>query len=88
MTCRGCDVAAAPTRLAALIDWSGSRGDDEVMIKEETPGGTVGCDVCGILLAADKVEAHRAWHRTEVERFDRLTRQVQELVDQLRGTRA
>ena len=54
----------------------------------EVPGGTVGCDVCGVLLAADKVVAHRAWHRNEEERLDRLTRSVQELLDRLRGTHA
>jgi class 3 adenylate cyclase len=53
---------------------------------EEAPGGTVGCDVCGILLAADKVAAHRAWHRKEEERLDRLVRLVQEVLDQLRRT--
>ena len=58
------------------------------MTAEEAPGGTVGCDVCGILLAADKVTAHRAWHRSEEERLDRLTRSVEELLDQLRGNHA
>jgi hypothetical protein len=58
------------------------------VITEETPGGTVGCDVCGVLLVEDGVEVHRAWHRTEEERFELLNRSVQELFDQPRGSRA
>jgi hypothetical protein len=57
-----------------------------VVITEEAPGGSVGCDVCGILLAADKVEAHRTWHDHEEERLDGLTRSVQEVLERLRGT--
>ncbi len=64
-----------------------SLGDHDV-VTTEAPGGTVGCDVCGLLLAADKAEAHRAWHRSEEERLDRLIRLVQDLLDQLRGSRA
>ena len=65
-----------------------SVGDHDVVTTEEAPGGTVGCDVCGLLLAANKAAAHRAWHRSEDERLDRLTRSVEELLEQLRGTRA
>ena len=54
---------------------------------EEAPGGTVGFDVCGILLAANKVPAHRTWHRDEEERLERLIRSVQELLDEVRGKR-
>jgi hypothetical protein len=57
-------------------------------VTTEAPGGTSGCDVCGVLLAADKASAHRAWHQKEEERLDRLTRSIQELLDQLPGSRA
>jgi hypothetical protein len=67
------------------IDGPVMPGDHDLVMTEEAPGGTVGCDVCGVLLAADKVEAHRAWHRTEEERCERLTRSVEELLDRVRG---
>jgi hypothetical protein len=53
---------------------------------EEAPGGSTGCDVCGILLVSDKVEVHRAWHRSEEERFDGLTRTIEELLAEVRGS--
>jgi hypothetical protein len=46
----------------------------------EPPGGSVGCDMCGVLLDAAKTAAHDAWHRAEEERFDRLARAVRELI--------
>jgi hypothetical protein len=62
------------------------RCDDAAMA--EPPGGTVGCDVCGLLLDAQKAAAHAAWHRAEEERFDRLTQAVLELVDLVRDRRS
>jgi hypothetical protein len=53
----------------------------------EPRGGTVGCDVCGVLLDAAKTAAHDAWHRAEEERFDRLARAVRELIDLMRERR-
>jgi hypothetical protein len=47
----------------------------------ELPGGTVGCDVCGVLIDAAKAPAHDAWHPVENERFEDLTRAVRELTD-------
>lgn len=54
----------------------------------ETPGGTVGCDVCGIVLDAAKVSVHSAWHRAEDERFARLNQALRELVELVRDRRA
>jgi hypothetical protein len=34
---------------------------------------TVGCDVCGPLLDAEKAATQAAWHRAEEERLDHLT---------------
>ena len=61
------------------------RCHDGIMV--EPPGGTVGCDVCGVLLDAAKTAAHDAWHRAEEERFDRLARAVRELIDLMRERR-
>jgi hypothetical protein len=36
----------------------------------EDPGGSTGCDVCGVLLVADKVSLHNEWHRIENERLE------------------
>jgi hypothetical protein len=54
------------------------------VITDEAPGGTVGCDVCGIDLAQDEVEAHRVWHHDREERLDDLIRAVEELIAELR----
>ena len=54
----------------------------------EAPGGTVGCDVCGLLLDEDRASAHRAWHRAEEERFQDLLRMIQELLDLLGADRS
>jgi hypothetical protein len=54
---------------------------------EETPGGTAGCDVCGVLIAADKLSLHRAWHRTEAERLEGLAQTLRELVEAVRNRR-
>ena len=51
----------------------------------ELPGGTVGCDVCGVLLDAASVSTHAAWHRLEQERFDELMRAITALADQGRA---
>jgi hypothetical protein len=32
----------------------------------EVAGATAGCDVCGVLVAADKVSLHNEWHRTRI----------------------
>jgi len=55
-----------------------------VATSDETPGGTVGCDVCGLSLAAVKVSAHRAWHKAEEDRLNRLEESLQAIADQLR----
>jgi hypothetical protein len=47
----------------------------------EDPGGTVGCDVCGVMVAADKVSLHNEWHRTEDERLEGLAQTLRELVE-------
>ena len=57
------------------------------MTTDQAPGGTVGCDVCGIDLAEDKVEVHRAWHHRGEERLDHLIRAVEELLAELRRSR-
>lgn len=51
----------------------------------EDPGGTVGCDVCGVLLVADKVSLHNEWHRTENERLEGLAQTLRELVEMVRN---
>jgi hypothetical protein len=28
----------------------------------EVPGAAAGCDVCGVLVAADRVSLHNEWH--------------------------
>jgi hypothetical protein len=53
----------------------------------ELPGGSTGCDVCGVLLDAEKVAVHDAWHRAEMERSEGLTRAVRELTDLVRNSR-
>jgi hypothetical protein len=50
----------------------------------EVPGGTAGCDVCGVLIAADQVSLHNEWHRTEDERFEGLAQTLRELVETVR----
>jgi hypothetical protein len=54
----------------------------------ELPGGTVVSDVCGVLVDADKVSLHAAWHRTEDERLGALAQSLRELVEMVRGRRA
>jgi hypothetical protein len=54
----------------------------------EVPGGSAGCDVCGVLLDADKVSLHNEWHRTENERLEDLAQTLRELAEMLRGRRA
>jgi hypothetical protein len=54
----------------------------------ELPGGSTGCDVCGVLLDAAKVPVHDAWHRAEQERSEGLTRAVRELTDLVRESRS
>jgi hypothetical protein len=54
-----------------------NRCHDSPMAEPETPGGTVGCDVCGVLLDATKVSAHESWHRVEEDRYDNLLRAVE-----------
>ena len=54
----------------------------------DVPGGTVGCDVCGVLLVADKVSLHNEWHRTENERLVGLSQTLREVVEMVRGPRA
>ena len=49
----------------------------------EVPGGTVGCDVCGVLLVAEQASLHNEWHRTENERLEGLARTLRELFDLL-----
>lgn len=47
----------------------------------EVPGGTVGCDVCGVLLVAEQAALHNEWHRIENERLEGLARTLRELFD-------
>ena len=54
----------------------------------DVTGGTVGCDVCGVLLVADKVSLHNEWHRTENERLVGLSQTLREVVEMVRGRRA
>lgn len=49
----------------------------------EVPGGTAGCDVCGVLVAADQVSLHNEWHRTEDERLEGLAQTLRELVERI-----
>ena len=49
----------------------------------EVPGGTVGCDVCGVILVEDKVSMHNEWHRAEDERLQALAQTVRELSDKV-----
>jgi hypothetical protein len=53
----------------------------------EVPGGSAGCDVCGVLIAADQVSLHNEWHRTEDERFEGLAQTLRELVETVRERR-
>ena len=54
----------------------------------EVPGGTVGCDVCGVVVAADKVLLHNEWHRIEDEQLEGIAQTVRELVETVRDRRA
>jgi hypothetical protein len=54
----------------------------------EVPGGTGGCDVCGVLVAADRVSLHNEWHRTEDERLEGLAQTLRELVETVRDRRS
>jgi hypothetical protein len=54
---------------------------------DEVPGGTVGCDVCGIDLAEEKLDSHRVWHQDQDTRLDQLIRAVEELIAELRHVR-
>ena len=49
----------------------------------EVPGGTVGCDVCGVILVEDKVSMHNEWHRAEDERLQALAQTERELSDKV-----
>jgi hypothetical protein len=49
---------------------------------------STGCDVCGVLLVADKVSLHNEWHRIENERLEGLAQSLRELVETVRGRRA
>jgi hypothetical protein len=51
----------------------------------ETPGGSTGCDVCGVVLDPQKVSLHRAWHRIEDERFAGLAKTLAELDETVRS---
>ena len=53
----------------------------------ELPGGTAGCDVCGVLLDADKVSLQNEWHRTEAERLEGFAQTLRELVEMVRNRR-
>jgi hypothetical protein len=57
------------------------------MHMNELPGGTAGCDVCGVLLDADKVSLHNEWHRTETERLEGVVQTLRELVEMVRNRR-
>ena len=59
-----------------------AEGRDHDHMSNEAPGGTVGCDVCGLTVDAEKSAAHRAWHRREEDRLSRIEREVRELQDQ------
>jgi len=54
----------------------------------EVPGGTVGCDVCGVDVAADKASQHNEWHRAEDERLEGLAQTLRELVETVRDRRS
>lgn len=54
----------------------------------QVPGGTVGCDVCGVILVEDKVSLHNEWHRTEDERLEALAQTVRELSDKVADRRS
>jgi hypothetical protein len=45
----------------------------------------VGCDVCGIGLAQEQVDAHREWHQHREERLEQLIRPVEKLIVELRA---
>jgi hypothetical protein len=53
----------------------------------ELPGGTAGCDVCGVLLDAEKAPLHHAWHQTEDERLEGLAQTLRELFEMVRDRR-
>lgn len=50
----------------------------------EVPGGSAGCDVCGVLIVEDKASLHNEWHRAEDERFEGLAQTLRELVETVR----
>jgi hypothetical protein len=54
----------------------------------EVPGGTVGCDVCGVIVVEDKASLHNEWHRAEDERLEGLTQTLRELVERLGDRRS
>jgi hypothetical protein len=54
----------------------------------EVPGGTVGCDVCGVILVEDKASLHNEWHRAEDERLEGLAQTLRELVETLSDRRS
>jgi hypothetical protein len=49
----------------------------------EVPGGTVGCDVCGVIIVEDKASLHSEWHRAEDERLEGLAQTLRELVEKV-----
>ena len=53
----------------------------------ELPGGSAGCDVCGVLVDPERVSLHNAWHQTEDERLEGLAQTLRELVDLVRDRR-
>jgi hypothetical protein len=73
-----------PTAPTAVDSASGRRNAQSMT---EDPGGTVGCDVCGVMVAADKVSLHNEWHRTEDERLEGLAQTLRELVETVQGRR-
>jgi hypothetical protein len=54
----------------------------------EVPGGSAGCDVCGVNVVEDKVSLHNEWHRAEDERLESLAQTVRELTETVRDRRA
>jgi hypothetical protein len=80
-------LGQSPKKPTAPTAVDSASGRPNAQSMTEDPGGTVGCDVCGVAVAVDKVSLHNEWHRTEDERLEGLAQTLRELVETVQGRR-